>query len=163
MAPSAETSMWRRQRNKGALRLISMDYFDNMCHRDAPGRAEWTCSDMTLRKEFVLRPEPTSVRQHSDWIILRMKIAESKCMEILKTPKTKRRRKNPMTSIVSQNDKKASKAWKENRRTCLSVSLNENKQLKLLLQPGSVQATKRKGNPLITASSALYQMSERHF
>lgn len=150
MAPLAETGMWRWQRKKGHPSLISVDYFDIMHHHDALDRTEWTWPDLTLTQEFIPLTQTMSMRQHSDRIILQMKIVESKCKKMLKAPKAKWGRRKKAKKMFHQNGRK----WKQSRKTVkkggnvrvchwMKMSLNR-KQLQLLFQPGSVLATKER-------------------
>lgn len=128
MAPLAGTGMWRRQRKKGDPSLISMYYFDIMHHYDAPDRAEWTWSDMTLTKEFIPLTWTIFMRQHSDRIILQMKIVETKCKKMLKAPR-KMGKKKKQLQLFHQNGRKRKQSRKtvkkgENVRVCHWMKIN---------------------------------------
>lgn len=68
---------------------------------------------MTLTKEFIPLTQTTSMRQHSDRIILQVKTVESKCKRMLKAPKAKRGRKKSNFNCFIKMVGNESKAGKQ--------------------------------------------------
>lgn len=69
--------------------------------------------DLTLTQEFIPLTQTMSMRQHSDRIILQMKIVESKCKKMLKAPKAKWGRRKKAKKLFHQNGRKR----KQSRKT----------------------------------------------